>query len=80
MTRDRSGAILGGMEKQTLTQHLTDLRTSLVRSLVAVAAGFALSYSFVEELGQWFVKPLFEVLPEQSSLIFISYQEAFFFI
>ncbi len=67
------------MEKQTLTQHLTDLRTNLVRSMIAVAAGFALSYAFVEELGQWFVKPLFEVLPEDSSLIFISYQEAFFF-
>lgn len=67
-------------EKQALTEHLRDLRTSLIRSLVAVLVGFALSYAFVEEIGAWFVRPLFAVLPETSSLIFTSYQEAFFFI
>ena len=67
------------MEKQTLTDHLRDLRTSLVRSLIAVAVGFAVSYYFVEDIGQWFVNPLYEELPEESTLIFVSYQEAFFF-
>lgn len=68
------------MEKQALTDHLRDLRTSLVRSLIAVAVGFAVSYYFIEDIGQWFVRPLYEVLPEESTLIFTSYQEAFFFI
>lgn len=68
------------MEQQALTGHLTDLRTSLVRSLLAVLVGFGVSYYFIEPIGDWFFEPLFEVLPEGASLIFISYQEAFFFI
>lgn len=67
-------------KKQALTEHLSDLRKSLVFSLIAVALGFCISYSFVKDIGEWFFKPLLEVLPDQSSLIFVSYQEAFFFI
>jgi Sec-independent protein secretion pathway component TatC len=67
------------MEKETLTDHLRDLRNSLVSSLIAVAVGFAVSYYFIDDIGQWFVNPLYEVLPEESTLIFTSYQEAFFF-
>lgn len=66
--------------KQELTEHLRDLRTSLIRSVIGVLVGFAVSYAFVQDIGAWFVRPLFEVLPESSSLIFTSYQEAFFFI
>jgi sec-independent protein translocase protein TatC len=72
--------LMDTMEKQALTEHLRDLRTSLVRSLLAVAAGFGVSYYFIERIGAWFVQPLFAVLPKGSSLIFTSYQEAFFFI
>ncbi len=68
------------MEKQALTEHLRDLRTSLIRSIVAVAVGFGISYYFIQDIGKWFVRPLFDVLPKGSSLIFTSYQEAFFFI
>ncbi|MEW6220762.1 MAG: twin-arginine translocase subunit TatC [Thermodesulfobacteriota bacterium] len=62
-----------------LTDHLTDLRRCLVISLAAVAAGFLACYSQAETLGDWFFRPLFAVLPEGSSLIFTSYQDAFFF-
>jgi len=68
------------LEKQPLTQHLRELRSCLINSFLAVAAGFAVSYYYIQEIGAWFFKPLFEVLPAQSSLIFTSYQEAFFFI
>ena len=68
------------LEQQALTEHLRDLRRCLLISLAAVAVGFGLSYSFIEEIGVWFFKPLFSVLPDKSSLIFTSYQEAFFFI
>ena len=67
------------MEKQGLPEHLADLRTSLVRSLLAVIICFAVAYYYIDPIGDWFFEPLFEVLPEGSSLIFISYQEAFFF-
>ncbi|KPJ97245.1 MAG: preprotein translocase [Desulfobacterales bacterium SG8_35] len=67
-------------EKQMLTEHLADLRSCLIYSLIASGIGFAVSYAYIKEIGNWFFKPLFKVLPEDTSLIFISYQEAFFFI
>jgi len=67
-------------KKQMLTEHLADLRSCLIHSLLATGIGFAVSYAYIKEIGNWFFKPLFKVLPEQTSLIFISYQEAFFFI
>jgi len=68
------------LEKQALTEHLTELRRCLLVSMAAVAVGFAIAYSFIETVGHWFLKPLFDVLPENSTLIFTSYQEGFFFI
>ncbi|MFH2122425.1 MAG: twin-arginine translocase subunit TatC [Pseudomonadota bacterium] len=65
---------------QSLTDHLRDLRSCLIVSLAAIIAGFAGSYGFIESIGVWFFKPLTDVLPEGSSLIFTSYQEGFFFI
>ena len=67
------------LEKQPLTQHLAELRRCLLVSLLAVAAGFALAYYYIEIIGVWFFRPLFAVLPERSSLIFTAYQEGFFF-
>lgn len=66
-------------QKQALTEHLTELRSCLIVSLIAVAICFAGAYSVIEQIGEWFFKPLFDVLPDKSSLIFTSYQEAFFF-
>ena len=68
------------LKKQALTEHLAELRNCLIISLIAVGVGFAASYAFVEQIGAWFFKPLFEVLPADASLIFTSYQEGFFFI
>lgn len=68
------------LEKQSLIEHLGELRHCLVISLIAVGIGFAVSYGFIREIGYWFYKPLFDVLADDSSLIFTSYQEAFFFI
>ena len=66
-------------ESQALTEHLRELRSCLITSLIAVIIGFAASYGFIRPIGTWFFKPLIEVLPEGSSLIFTSYQEGFFF-
>ena len=68
------------LENQALTEHLRELRSCLIVSLVAVSIGFCASYAFIRPLGRWFFKPLTEVLPEGTSLIFTSYQEGFFFI
>lgn len=68
-----------GFEKQELTEHLADLRKSLLTSLVATAVGFGISYAWSRELGEWLFAPLVAVMPQGSSLIFTSYQEGFFF-
>lgn len=67
-------------QKQGLTEHLRELRQCLIYSVLATAAGFALAYSWSKELGRLLFKPLCEVMPENSMLIFTSYQEGFFFI
>jgi sec-independent protein translocase protein TatC len=67
-------------ESQALTEHLRELRSCLIVSFVAIFLGFCLSYSFIKPIGIWFFKPLTDVLPEGTSLIFTSYQEGFFFI
>ncbi len=66
-------------DNQALTEHLRDLRTCLVKSFGAVAIGFVISYIFIDPIGHYFFKPLLEVMPENSSLIFSAYQEGFFF-
>ena len=66
-------------EQQSLTEHLADLRRCLIGILIATAIGFAASYAFVDTLGDWLLKPLRQVLPGNSTLIFTSYQEGFFF-
>ena len=67
-------------ETQMLTEQLADLRSCLIHSFIAAGIGFAVSYAFIKDIGTWFFNPLFNVLPDQTSLIFTSYQEAFFFI
>jgi len=67
-------------QRQALTEHLRELRSCLIISFVAVFIGFCLSYIVIRPIGTWFFKPLTEVLPEGTSLIFTSYQEGFFFI
>ena len=66
-------------EQQPLTAHLAELRSCLLISLVAVGAGFALTWAFAERLAGWFLRPLLTVLPEGKVMIFISYQAGFFF-
>jgi Sec-independent protein secretion pathway component TatC len=66
--------------RQALTEHLRELRSCLIVSLIAICIGFCLSYAVIRPIGTWFFKPLTEVLPKGTSLIFTSYQEGFFFI
>ncbi len=62
----------------SLTEHLAELRTRLIRSIIAITVGFCISYAFIEPIFLILSRPLEEVLPPGSSLIFTSYPEAFF--
>ncbi len=67
-------------QDQPLTEHLRELRSCRIYSLVAGVIGFCLSSLVSRPIGSWFFRPVVEVLPEGTSLIFTSYQEGFFFI
>jgi len=63
--------------KQPLISHLEELKTRLLRSLIALGAGFFVSYLFKEHLFQIITRPLVKVLPPGTHMIFISPPEAF---
>lgn len=65
-------------EKLPLAAHLEELRKRLLRSLVAIGLGFVACYYFKEGLFKIITKPLRDVLPKDSYMIFTSLPEAFF--
>ena len=65
-------------EKLPFTEHLEELRRRLIISVIAIAAGFIISYFFSKQLFEILMKPLIISLPPKSTLIFTSLPEAFF--
>jgi sec-independent protein translocase protein TatC len=68
----------GDMKEAPLLEHLVELRTRLVRCLIAVGVGFAACYAFAERLLDILLKPLTDVMPAGSKLIATSLPETFF--
>lgn len=58
--------------------HLVELRTRVVKILLAVALGFGVSYPFKEQLLGFIVGPLKAVLPPGQRLVYTGLPEAFF--
>jgi sec-independent protein translocase protein TatC len=65
-------------DKLPLTAHLEELKKRLVRSLIAIGIGFVVCYYFKDPLFKIITKPLLEVMPKDSYMIFTSLPEAFF--
>jgi sec-independent protein translocase protein TatC len=65
-------------EKIPFTAHLEELRSRLIKSFIAVGAGFLVCYGFKEKLFEILVHPLIKVMPEGGKLIFTGIPEAFF--
>lgn len=65
-------------DKLPLTMHLEELKKRLVRSLIAIGAGFVLCYFFKDGLFGIITRPLMKVLPKDSYMIYTSLPEAFF--
>lgn len=72
------GGAAGDMKEAPLLEHLVELRTRLVRCLIAVGVGFAGCYAFAERLLGILLKPLMDVMPGGSKLIATSLPETFF--
>ena len=61
----------------SLVEHLEELRTRLLRSLVGAGVGFLLCYGFAERLFTLLMEPLVKALPPASALIYTTPPEAF---
>ncbi len=51
-------------------EHLDQLRSGLIRSLVAITLGCVLTYYFVEPIIQFLEKPLLDVLPKEHARLY----------
>lgn len=56
-------------KKLTLTQHLQELRTCLIRSLITIAIGMGISLYFSKDIFHLLQRPLLTTLPEGSHFI-----------
>lgn len=61
-----------------LTAHLEELRTRLMRIAIALGIGFVVSYVFKDWLFSVLTKPLVEVMPPKSFMIYTGMPDAFF--
>jgi sec-independent protein translocase protein TatC len=65
-------------ERMPLTSHLEELKTRLIRILIAIGAGFGVCYLFKDWSFRIITRPLVDAMPAQSSMIFTGLPEAFF--
>lgn len=65
-------------EKLPFTAHLAELRTRLIRSFIAVAVGFLISYACVQQIFEFLMRPMIQAMPPGSPLVFTSLTEGFF--
>ncbi len=64
-------------KKLPLTAHLEELRKRLIYSFLAIAVAFAVCYAFIREIVEFLMRPLVQVLPPGSSLVFTAVPDAF---
>jgi len=65
-------------EKLPLTAHLEELKKRLIRSLIGIGIGLFACYYYKEWLFKIITKPLMDVMPKNSFMVFTSLPEAFF--
>ena len=68
----------GSDGRMPLMEHLKELRVRLIRSLIAIAVGFAVAYGFVDQIFRLLTVPLREVSHNKVLLIGTGIGEAFF--
>ena len=64
--------------KMSLTDHLMELRTRLVRCVIVLLIGFGACYYFKDFIFDIITRPLVQVLPKNGYLIYTGLTEAFF--
>jgi len=64
--------------RMSLTAHLDELRTRLIRALLGIALGFGACYALAEPLVAFLIRPLTMLRPDQALVIGTGVTEAFF--
>ncbi len=64
--------------KMSLTEHLIELRKRLLRIIIALCIGFGVCYYYKDLVFDIITRPLTQVLPPNSHLVYIGLTEAFF--
>ncbi|MFH1757352.1 MAG: twin-arginine translocase subunit TatC, partial [Pseudomonadota bacterium] len=57
---------------------MEELRKRLIYSFLAIGVAFALCYAFIKPIVEILMRPLVQVLPQGSTLVFTAVPEAFF--
>ena len=58
-------------------EHLDELRTRIIRSLIAIASGMAITYFFVDSIAGFILAPALRSLPPGTTFIFTRPGEGF---
>lgn len=61
-----------------LLEHLAELRSRLVKAVIAIAVGFGLCWAFVDPIFNILLEPLLKVLPQGTHAQYTTLPEAFF--
>ena len=64
--------------KMSFLDHLDELRRRIIYSLIGVGLGFVLAFIYVNELFEFVLRPMQEMLPPGQTLIYTNPSEAFF--
>lgn len=59
-------------------QHLEELRSRLIRAVIAIITGFVICIAFGERMFSILAAPITKLLPKDSTLVFTSLQDPFF--
>lgn len=65
--------------KMGFLDHLDELRTRIIRSLVAIGAGMLIAFFFYDRIGDFILAPALRAMPPGSTLIFTKPGEGFAF-
>ncbi|MGC8604242.1 MAG: twin-arginine translocase subunit TatC [Desulfomonilaceae bacterium] len=64
--------------RMSFLDHLEELRTRLIRSVIAIVVAFFACLAFSENLFSFWAAPIIRLLPKDSSLVFTSLPDPFF--
>ncbi len=66
-----------GAGKMSFLEHLDELRKRIIRSVIALFAGFLVACFFIDRLFEFIMRPLHDALPAGGTLVFTEPTEAF---